>query len=38
LAALLGCAGSAQAAIDLTITYMGDDVVSAFYRNGAAPE
>jgi hypothetical protein len=38
LAALLGCAGSAQASIDLTITYTGDSVVSAFYKNGAAPE
>ncbi|MCX7424308.1 MAG: hypothetical protein NTW96_01515 [Planctomycetia bacterium] len=40
LAALLGCAGSAQASIEieLTITYTGDDVVSAFYKDGAAPE
>ncbi len=38
LAAVLGCTGSAQASIELTITYTGDNVVSAFYKNGAAPE
>lgn len=37
LVALLACAGAAQAAIDLTITYTGDDVVSALYQDGASP-
>ena len=37
LAAALACAGSARAAIDLTITYTGDDVVKALYKDGAAP-